>query len=307
MDRYRIAIGPSSFSKVSSEAIDMLEAAGCELIINPYGRKLSEDETIDLIKDADGLIAGLEPLNRRVLSAAPKLKAIARVGIGVDNIDFDAAKEFDIKVSKTPNGPTDAVAEMTVAAMLGLCRELFQSNKDMHNQIWNKNIGIGLKDTKVLLIGYGRIGHRVSELLKPFGADIMIYDPFLAFSDDKIIGRKVSLEYGIKEAQVISLHASGKKLILGESEFQQMRDHVILLNSARGELIQKEVLIKALGNGKVAKVWMDAFWEEPYKGELCSYEQALLTPHISTYTSQCRNSMEIDAVKNLFKDMEITL
>ena len=307
LNNYKIAVGPSSFAQVSSTAIDMLKSAGCEIKVNPYGRKLTEDETIGLIKDADGLIAGLEPLTRRVLSSAPKLKAIARVGVGVENIDFGAAEEFGVKVSNTPNGPTDAVAEMTLAAMLGLCRELFQSNKDLHNNNWHKIIGIGLKGTKVLLIGYGRIGHRVSELLEPFGADIMIYDPYLEFNDSRTIGRKVSLEYGLSKAQIISLHASGKEIILGAAEFQLMREKVILLNSARGGLIQEEALIKALQEGKISKVWIDAFWEEPYKGELCNYDQALLTPHISTYTSQCRNDMEIDAVKNLLKDMEITL
>lgn len=307
MKKYKIAVGPSSFGQASKMAVDILRDAGCKILNNPYGRKLAEDEIIDLLKDADGLIAGLEPLNRNVLSSAIKLRAIARVGIGIDNIDFDAAEEFGIKVSNTPNGPTDAVAEMTLAAMLGLCRELYQSNTDMHDHLWRKRIGLGLKGTKVLLIGYGRIGHRVSELLEPFGADIMIYDPFLDTDKNRIIERRVSLEYGLRESQIISLHAGGKNVILGEKEFQQMRENVILLNSARGELIEEKALLKALRDGKVYKAWLDTFWEEPYKGELCSCEQVMLTPHISTYTSQCRNSMEVDAVKNLLRDLEIVL
>ena len=129
----RVAIGVSSFAEKSREPLQLLERAGIEVVPNRLKRRLTEDEIIAQLADCDGLIAGLEPLNRKVQrSAAPRLKAIARVGIGTDNVDFEAAAELGIKVSNTPDAPTVAVAELTVAAMLALLRRLPAMNARMH-------------------------------------------------------------------------------------------------------------------------------------------------------------------------------
>ena len=283
----------------------MLEAAGVEVVPNPFGRRLSEEEIVAHLEGVDGLIAGLEPLNRRVLSSAPKLKAIARVGIGMTNVDVEAARERGIKVSNTPDGPVQAVAEMTLAAMLALCRKLAPTNAALHRGEWQKAIGMGLPGTKVLLVGYGRIGKRVGQLLGAFGAELLVADPFIDPSWLKNGERAVTLDEGLAEADIISLHASGTDVLLGAPEFEKMRDGVLLLNSARGELVNEDALIAALDSGKVAGAWFDAFWEEPYKGLLTGYEQVLLTPHVGTYTRQCRLAMETEAVKNLLRDLEI--
>ena len=299
----KIAIATSSFAKSDPYPIQLLEQAGVEIKDNPYGRQLTEAEIIEHLDGVDGLIAGLEPLNRRVFESASQLKAIARVGIGIANVDLEAAEEFGIRVSNTPDGPTEAVAEMTITALLNLCRRLRLFDDDMHDGKWQKEIGIGLKDTKVLLIGYGRIGRRTGQLLKAFNAEILVADPFI--SDDTLEAEipRVSLKDGLKIADVISLHADGQKTLLGDKEFDQMRDGVILLNSARGELVDEDALIKALDSGKVQSAWFDAFREEPYHGRLTRYKQVLLTPHVCTYTRQCRSSMEISAVRNLLRDL----
>ena len=301
--RYRVAIGPSSFAAQDETPKRMLEDAGVEIVPNPFGRRLTEEEIIRQLDGVDGLIAGLEPLNRRVLASAPQLKAIARVGIGMSNVDLEAAEEYGIKVSNTPEGPTEAVAEMTVAALLALCRGLLPANAALHAGTWQKRIGLGLKGTKVLLVGYGRIGRRVGRLLRAFGAEILVTDPFLSEDSLEEGTRLVSLDEGLREAQVVSLHASGAQCLLGAREFAQMRKGVILLNSARGESVDEDALIEALDSGKVGSAWFDVFWEEPYHGCLTQYEQVLLTPHISTYTRQCRLSMEVAAVKNLLRDL----
>lgn len=300
---FKVAIGPSSFAEVDQTPLKILEQNGFEIITNPFGRRLTEDEIINLLQEADGLIAGLEPLNRKVLSSSPNLRAVARVGIGVTNIDFEAANDLNIKVSNTPDEPTDAVAEMTVAAMLTLCRNLLSLNATLHTGKWKKEMAIGLKNTKVLLIGYGRIGQKVANLLTGFGADIYIYDPLIREID--LIGSEkiVDLENGLKVADVISLHASGNKVVLGKKQFKYMKKGVIILNSARGELIDESELINSLKEEKVHSVWLDTFCEEPYKGPLTEFPQVLLTPHVSTYTRLCRQSMEVSAVKNLIRDL----
>ena len=303
----KIAIGPSSFAAQDDTPMKMLEAAGMDVVPNPYGRRLTEEEIIKQLNDVDGLIAGLEPLNKRVISSSPKLKAIARVGIGVDNVNFQAAAEHSVKVSSTPDGPTRAVAELTIAGMLSLCRQLPQMNADMHAGQWNKVISMGLSNTPVLFIGYGRIGRAVGELLKSFGPDILVCDPTVNAEDLKHGETLVTLDQGLAKASVITLHAGGDKVILDKKAFDQMRDGVILLNSARAGLVDEQAFLSAVSSGKIFGAWFDAFWQEPYNGESLNYPNVLLTPHVCTYTRQCRLGMETEAVQNLLRDLGIKL
>ena len=297
-----IAIGPSSFAEKDDTPLRLLEAAGCIIKPNPFGRRLTESEIIAHLEGADGLIAGLEPLNCVVLkSAHPRLKALARVGIGVANVDFDAARDFGVLVSSTPDGPIDAVAEMTLAALLSLARNLVPTNAALHRGEWTKSIGLGLRDAKVLLIGYGRIGKRVGDLLRAFGVEIFVCDPALSGTPQDV--NVVELNEGLAHADVISLHASGEDCILDAAAFVLMKPGVLLLNGARGGLVDESSLLAALDSGKVAGVWFDAFWEEPYTGPLTRYEQAILTPHVGTYTERCRLQMETEAVRNLLRDL----
>ena len=301
---YRVAIGPSSFAAEDTTPLKMLESAGVEVVPNPFERRLTEEEIIAHLDGVDGLIAGLEPLNRRVLSSAPRLKAIARVGIGMDNVDLEAAKELGIKVSNTPDEPAKAVAEMTVAALLALCRGLVTANTALHAGKWQKSIGIGLTGAKILIVGYGRIGRRVADLVRTLGAEVLVTDPYLAECALQTGERRVALREGLREAEVVSLHASGTALLLGLEEFGVMRDGTILLNSARADLVDEDALIEALESGKIRAAWFDVFWQEPYQGRLLEFDQVLLTPHISTYTHQCRLAMETAAVRNLLRDLE---
>jgi len=299
----KISIATSSFAKADLYPMQLLEQAGVKIKDNPYGRRLSEDEIIEHLDGVCGLIAGLEPLNRRVLSAAKDLKAVARVGIGMDNVDQEVAKELGIRVSNTPEGPTEAVAEMCLGALLALGRRIVDFNAQMHSGKWNKKVGLGLRGIKVLLIGYGRIGSSFARILHFFGAEILITDPYL---QDQSLGngqRVVSLEEGLSEADVVSLHASGKDVILNDEKFRIMKPGAILMNSARGELVDENALIQALEEGIVSGAWFDSFWQEPYTGLLGKYKQVLLTPHVSTYTKQCRRNMEETAVRNLLRDL----
>lgn len=299
-----VAIGPSSFAEADNSPRRVLESRGIKVKENPFGRRLNEEEIIDHLKDVDGLIAGLEPLNRRVMeSALPRLRAIARVGIGMENVDQIAATELGINISNTPEGPVRAVAELTLAALLALTREIIPSNEALHAGRWEKRIGTGLFGAKVLMVGYGRIGRRVGELLRAFGAEILVFDPFITPESLLNGERYVGLNEALPQADVVSLHAAGDQCIIGAEELALSQDGVILLNSARGGLCDEAALVAALESGKVRGIWMDAFWKEPYSGPLTRFPQALLTPHVSTYTRQCRLEMETAAVENLLRDL----
>ena len=149
----KIAISTSSFASIDTTPLELLEANGLQVVSNPFGRKMNEEEIIKHLQGVDGLLAGLEPLNANVFKKCPQLKAITRVGIGMENVDLDAAKKAGIKVSNTPDGPSDSVAEMTLAAALVLSRSMLAANTSLHQKQWNKIIGKGLKHTKVLILG----------------------------------------------------------------------------------------------------------------------------------------------------------
>ncbi|MBT7901585.1 MAG: hydroxyacid dehydrogenase, partial [Candidatus Marinimicrobia bacterium] len=215
------------------------------------------------------------------------------------------AKINNIIVSNTPDGPTDSVAEMTLAAALSLSRNILQANDAFHKKYWKKSIGIGLKNINVLIVGYGRIGRTVADLFRVMGSQILVCDPLV--DQKKLQYGEILLELneGLKLADIITLHAGGDSPILTVSEFEIMKKGVIILNSARGNLINENALINALDSGKVSSAWLDVFWNEPYKGKLTKYNQVLLTPHMGTYSVQCRKDMEMAAVKNLLRDLGI--
>jgi D-3-phosphoglycerate dehydrogenase len=299
---YRVAISPSSFAAEDEVPLRLLREAGVEIVPNPFGRRLTEDEALRHLEGVDGLVAGLEPLTRRVLAASPRLKAIARVGIGMDNVDLEAARELGIRVSNTPDAPSRAVAEMTVAAALALSRNLVGLDRAMHEGRWEKTISPGLWERSVLLIGLGRIGRSVASLLRSFGARVSAVDPHLSPDEFGDIPR-TTLEDGLPRAEVVSVHAAGRAVILGPAEFSRMADGVLLLNCARAELVDEQALVEALDSGKVSGAWFDVFWDEPYGGRLKEYGQVLLTPHVGTYTAACRREMETAAVRNLLQDL----
>jgi len=295
----KVVVGASSFADTNPKLVEMLEEKGIEVVKNPYGRRMNQQEIIEHLQGADGLLAGLEPLNEEVFKACPDLKVIARIGIGMDNVDKSATEKYGIRVSNTPEGPTSAVAEMTLTALLSICHNIIWANQDIHNDVWKKRLGHSISEYKVLILGYGHIGRKTADLLAKLGAQIMIYDKY----NEEV--STCTLEEGLREADVISVHASGKEEILSAEHIAQMKAGVILLNSARGTLINETALYEALKSGHVSAFWGDALWEEPYHGILKECENAILTPHICTYTKSCRDSMELQAVENLLRDLDV--
>ena len=299
----RIAISTSSFGKSSAEAVELLNKKGVDLVQNPYGRRLTEQEIINHLSKVDGLLAGLEPLNENVLSQAKDLKAIARIGVGMANVDISAAEKLGIKVSNTPDGPTFAVAEMTLTALLALLRNLPYVNEAMHRGEWPKAVNSSLYGKKVLIIGFGRIGAKFAELSQVFQPEIFVYDKQNVELPDYV--QKVSLDEGLKLADIVSIHAAGESEILNIGKLSLMKKGSYLLNSSRGALVNESALIEKLSDKTIRGAWLDAYWEEPYQGELLKHDNVILTPHTSTYTEVCRASMEMSGVQNILRDLGV--
>lgn len=294
----KILIGPSSFAETDKTPLNRLRAAGYEVIDNPYKRKLTKKELLDLFDDDTvGLIAGLETLNREILEKF-RIQAISRVGAGLSNVDLEAARDLGIQVFNTPDAPTNAVAELTIGAMLCLLRMISRMDQALHEGKWQKKIGIQLQGKTVAIIGFGRIGRRVAEMLSPFDVRILVVDPLVDESACAAY-RKANLQAALPEADIVTIHSSGQDCIIGEKEFPLLKKGAYLLNVARGGVISEEALEKALEDGTVAGAWLDTFEEEPYKGPLSNYPNVILTPHVGSYTAECRLQMENEAVDNL--------
>lgn len=299
--RKKILIGPSSFSEADKTPLETLLSHNFDVINNPYRRKLSKEELIELLPGVSGLIAGLETLDREVLEKSD-LKVISRCGSGLSNVDLESTRELNIVVCNTPLGPVTAVAELTIGCLLSLVRQVPQMDWALHQGQWSKRIGKQLQNSFIAVIGFGNIGRRVAQLLYAFGSKVLAVDPFLSdvVENVTVVGLKEALE----KADIITLHVSGEECLLGKGEFNLMKEGVYILNAARGGLIDENALKNALDSNKVAGAWIDTFNEEPYNGPLCKYQQVILTPHIGSYTFECRRSMEMEAVKNLLSALE---
>lgn len=299
----RILIGPSSFAETDKTPLNRLIATGYKVIDNPYKRKLTKTELFELLThDVIGILAGLEPLDREVLQRS-HLRVVSRVGSGMSNVDIDAAKELGIAVCSTPNGPTVAVAEMTLGALLSLLRMIPLMDQALHRGKWLKKVGSQLEGKTVAIVGFGRIGRRVAELLAPFKVKLLVVDPYLTV--DAVGGFvRLPLAEALTQADIVTLHSSGEECLIGEREIALMKTGVFILNVARGVLISEVALVKALEEGKVAGAWLDTFREEPYSGPLCKFHNVVLTPHVGSYTLECRKQMETEAVDNLINALQ---
>lgn len=290
----RILVSTSSFGIYDNTPLDKLKDGGYDILMNPFNRKLVKDELLKMLPGVSGIIAGLEMIDRDVLKSS-KLKVISRVGAGMSNIDLKTAEEMGIQIFSTPDAPTNAVAELTVAGMLNCLRQIPQMNQDLHNRQWNRQNGLQLEGKKVLIIGFGRIGRRVAELLKPFNAELLIVDPFLKKTGVNVL----SIEEALPQADIITFHCSGEERVLTRERFQLVKQGAIICNAARGGLIDEDELIVSLNKGQITGCWLDTFEEEPYTGKLTEFPQVILTPHVGSYTRECRVKMEMQAVDNL--------
>ncbi|MEE9910704.1 MAG: phosphoglycerate dehydrogenase [Deltaproteobacteria bacterium] len=299
----KILVSPSSFGQVSSAPVDLLRKHDFEIVDNPFGRKLTEDEVIQLGKDCVGIVAGVEPLTARVMDELPGLKCISRVGVGMDNVDLEYAKSKNIAIHNTPDGPTRAVAELTIGMTLALLRRIPQADANLKKKIWKKETGNLLFGKKVGIVGLGRIGRLVAELFRGLGNTVVGFDPFI----DRDWASKNHVEIlafddVLSVSDIVTLHVSSgknKAPLIGEKELNLLKREAFLINIARGGVVDEDALYKALSTGHLGGAAIDVFSAEPYEGPLCTLENVVLTPHLGSYAKEGKVKMEEDAAQNL--------
>ncbi len=305
----KILISTSSFNKnnIQSKISDKLKKNKIDIIYNPYKRRLTEDETIGLLREnVIGMIGGVESLTQRVLTAAGQLKVISRCGVGLDNIDLAAAKRLQIKIYNTPDAPTIAVAEFTLALILNLLRNIHQANKMVRLGVWKPLMGNLLFGKTIGVIGFGRIGKNVIRMLEAFGTNVLIYDPNIDMCSQ--VEDFCSLQKLLVESDIITLHLSyspENHHFINQERLSQMKSSAILVNTARGDLIDEDSLYQSLKSKKLAGAALDVFSAEPYNGPLITLENVLLTTHMGGYACESRDLMEKQALNNLLKGLEM--
>ena len=276
-----------------------LKKAGVEVKLNPFAARLTEEQVIDLLgTDTIGLIAGLEPLTQNVLKSAKSLKVIARVGTGLDSVDLVAAKELEIIVLNTPDAPTKAVAELTIAHILGLLRHVSQADRQIRSGVWKGLMGSLLETKTVGIVGFGRIGKRMATLLSAFGASVIISDAQVKSGDFQNVG----LDELCTRSDIVSLHlpySEATHHIIDEKRMNLMKKGSFIVNISRGGLVDEAMLLVALKSGHIAGAALDCFEQEPYEGELRNLENVQITAHMGSYARETRDLMEQEASRLL--------
>ena len=301
-----VLITTSSFGKHDPRPAEQLNAAGLNAILNPFGRKLTEEEVLELIESHQpvGMIAGVEPLTPRVLGRATKLKVISRCGIGMDSIHTASAAERGIKLRNTPDAPTIPVAELTLGMILALLRNIPLTHAAVKAKSWSRPMGHLLHAKTVGIIGCGRIGAHLARLLQPFDCTILGHDPYQM---DVTLFTPMELESLLGQADIVSLHlphTAETHHFMDGTRIGLMKPSALLINAARGGLIDEAALVAALSTGELAGAALDCFETEPYQGPLAELDNVLLTAHIGSYAIEGRVNMELAASTNLLDELK---
>jgi D-3-phosphoglycerate dehydrogenase / 2-oxoglutarate reductase len=300
---HRVLVTTVPFAESDPRPRALLSAAGICYDIQPLGRRLTEAELVDLAAPYTVLIAGTEPITANVMDAAPDLKLISRVGVGLDGVDLIAAQERDIIVSYTPDAPSPAVAELTVGLMLDLMRNVSPTDRLMRTGVWKREMGRRLAESTIGLIGVGRIGKRVVRILRGGFPEARLLACDL--QPDLDFGKKYNVEWVDKDelcasSDVISLHVPLTPMtrgMIGAREFALMGPDALVVNTARGGVVVESELAEALRSGALKAAAVDVFEQEPYAGELTTLKNCLVTCHMGSMTIDCRSSMEMEATE----------
>jgi len=283
--------------KISSSAVDLLREPGWTVITHDQ----LDGKLVEQLKTADALIVrSAVQVDSALLEHADKLRVIGRAGVGVDNVDLDAATRKGIAVMNTPGGNAVAVAEQTLAMMLAMARHLSRADALMHGGKWEKKAlqGTELRGKTLGIVGLGKIGMEVARRAQAFGMEVIAHDPFVSPAIAKEQGiRMGSLDELYTAAHYLSLHVGltpqTTRMINAES-LKKMKKGVRLVNCARGELIDETALVEALKLGQVAAAALDVFVEEPLKNSpLQTMENVILTPHIGGSTHEAQEAVGV--------------
>ena len=294
----KVFVFPSSFGKFSDEPERILREAGLE-VTKFFKAGMTEDEVIEKLQ-------GYEPMTARVMEACPQLKIVSRYGVGMDNVDQEAARRLGIRTFNTPGANSDAVADYTFGMMLDLARSISVTDRDLKAGQVKKHLGYPVYGRTLGIIGLGAIGKGMARRALGFGMKVMAYDVFWdeAFAKEHGVQR-AELEEIYKEADFITLHCGlneQTRNMIGAEQLRMMKSSAFLINNARGGLVDEAALNEALRSGEIAGAGIYAFVTEPPIGSpLLELEHVIAAPHVVGSSMDSINNMGIFSARNVVK------
>ena len=301
----KVLVTPTSFGKpVNAPARALLEQFFDEIVYNDLGVPLKGDEILTRLEGCDAYIAGVDYIDAEVIEKIPaSVKVISRYGVGVDRIDLAAARKRGIAVTNTPGANSTAVCELAFAMMLCAARNIPKLHEGVSAGEWPRSVGTELAGKTLGIVGMGAIGKRLAVRAKAFEMNVEAYDPWFdeAFGAAHGIVRR-ELDQLFAEADVISLHVpltDQTRHMIDEAAIRKMKPGVILINTARGGLIDEAAAAKAVKEGRIGGLGLDAFEEEPLTSSpLTGLPRVILTPHTGAQTGEAVEKMGLISVRN---------
>lgn len=301
MEPYKILITTYPFGKTGSKPLQMLQDSGHIVVNNPMNRRLKSSEVHELIKGYDIIVAGTEKYSVEALEAA-NIKAICRVGIGLDNVPLNYCKEKGITVTYTPDAPSQGVAELTIGNILNLARYIHESDKSVRENAWNRYLGLLLEEMTIGIVGLGRIGSKVATLLQPFHPRILATEVV----DKSELCQALNIELVDKEtlfreSDLVTLHLPSNKdtyHYVNREVLSWMKTGSYLINTARGPVLDEEALYDALVQQHLNGAALDVFNSEPYEGDLLKLNRVIFTAHMGASAHKSRYLMELGAAED---------
>lgn len=302
----KILVSASHFDTLCREAWTLLEANGHEVIFDPARSfpAYSYEELKGIIGDIDAAIIGMDQYNEAVFEIAPKLKAVAKFGVGVDNIDQQAASRHGVKVLNAPGQNSNAVAELTVCFILDMLRKVIPTHAELEKGNWPRWIGGELKGKTVGLVGFGAIARLVAQKLAGFDVKIKAFDLYMNQELAKQLGVEVStLDEIVESSDVVSLHIPATRdthHMFDAKMFARMKKGAYLVNAARGGLVDLDDLTAALREGQLSGAALDAFEVEPLpKGSEIFQYNVVCTPHIGAETFESYRNVSLCVAQDI--------
>ena len=302
---WRVLITSTTLSEAAPESVRALQGAGIEVVFTAAGRRLEDHELASLVGEVDGIIAGVDRIGPRSLAAGlPRLKVIARYGVGCDSIDVVTATELGIVVTNTPDANSASVADLVFGLMLVLARHIVEADRAIREGRWGRFLGCELLGKRLGVIGFGGAGKAVASRAGGFGLDVFAFDTVWDEHASRELGvRLSSLEAILEECDFVSLHVPDRPEthhLIGELELKRMKSTAYLINTSRGGIVDERVLVRALREGWIRGAALDVFEREPASDpEILTAPNLLLTPHLGACTSEAGARMGRMAVENL--------
>jgi len=287
---------------LSKKGQEILENAGIEFVNEHY----EPEELVEKIKDFECiLVRSATKVPKEVIDAGEKLVCIARGGAGIDNIDHQYAKTKGIPTLNTPAANSASVAELAIAHMFSLARNLHKSNVTMRKGEWNKKQykGIELNAKTLGLVGCGKIGQLTAGIANALGMKVLGYDPYVKEAEGI---KMVSMDDLLAHADYVSVHVPKQpEPVIGAAEIAKMKDGVYIINCARGGVVDEKALLDALNSGKVAGAGIDVYVEEPTKNmELVSHPNVSVTPHVGASTAEAQERVGSEIAEKIVKALK---